>query len=146
MAAGLRSKLDMKHGFMQKIIQNQVDSAWYVDWHHCIVIIFVVKDTYDKEVKAKLLEKPKHKQNKQKKPDLNVYVPPTKHKEMFVLEFEDKDGSVYKIPVCKDDSAREIAQKIGEEKKLPSAYIAALERRLEHEISLREGQESDPNS
>lgn len=25
MAAGLRSRLDMKHGFMKKIIQNQVD-------------------------------------------------------------------------------------------------------------------------
>ena len=41
---------------------------------------FFNRDTYDKEVKAKLLEKPKHKQNKQKKPNLNVYVPPTKHK------------------------------------------------------------------
>lgn len=82
MAAGLRSRLDMKHGFMKKIIQNQVD-----------------RDTYDKEVKAKLTEKPKQRQNKQKKPDIHVYVPPTKLKEMFILEFEDKDGSVFKTSV-----------------------------------------------
>lgn len=41
---------------------------------------FFYRDTYDKEVKAKLTEKPKQRQNKQKKPDIHVYVPPTKLK------------------------------------------------------------------
>lgn len=114
---------------MKKIIQNQVD-----------------RDTYDKEVKAKLTEKPKQRQNKQKKPDIHVYVPPTKLKEMFILEFEDKDGSVFKTSVCKNDSASAIAQRVGEERNLPCDYIDALEERLEYEIALRESFESDPNS
>lgn len=42
--------------------------------------ILFYRDTYDKEVKAKLTEKPKQRQNKQKKPDIHVYVPPTKLK------------------------------------------------------------------
>ncbi|XP_048763149.1 UPF0561 protein C2orf68 homolog [Ostrea edulis] len=129
MAAGLRSKLDMRHGFMKSIIQNQVD-----------------RDTYDKEIKAKLTDKPKPKQNKQKKPDIHVYVPPTKLKEMFVLEFEDKDGSVYSTSVYKNDSASAIAQKIGEERNLPADYIAVLQERLHYEISTREGLTADPNS
>lgn len=45
-----------------------------------------------------------------------------------------------------NDSASAIAQRVGEERNLPSDYIAALEERLEYEISLREGFESDPNS
>ncbi|XP_062594468.1 UPF0561 protein C2orf68 homolog [Saccostrea cucullata] len=129
MATGLRSKLDMKHGFMKSIIQNQVS-----------------RDTYDKEVKAKLNEKPRHRQNKAKKPDINVYIPPTKLKEIFLLEFEDKDGTIYRTSVCKNDSASAIAQKIGEERNLPADFIAALEERLDHEISLRESHESDSNS
>lgn len=45
-----------------------------------------------------------------------------------------------------NDSASAIAQRVGEERNLPSDYIAALEACLEYEISLREGFESDPNS
>lgn len=45
-----------------------------------LIYIFFYRDTYDKEVKAKLTEKPKQRQNKQKKPDIHVYVPPTKLK------------------------------------------------------------------
>lgn len=45
-----------------------------------LFVWFFSRDTYDKEIKAKLTDKPKPKQNKQKKPDIHVYVPPTKLK------------------------------------------------------------------
>lgn len=116
-----KSKINMDHGFMKSIIRNQVD-----------------RDNYDKEVKAKKQDKLKFNQ-KPKKPNIDVYVPPTRQKkderiEIFQLEFEDREGNISSLIVYQDDKPHMLARKIGTEKNLPQPYMDALEERIKEEI------------
>ncbi|KAK3090604.1 hypothetical protein FSP39_013023 [Pinctada imbricata] len=119
-----KARIDMKHGFMKSIIQNQVD-----------------RDNYDKEVKAKQCEKHKPKSNKTRKPDISVYVPPTKLKDgqnpLFQLEFENRDGEIFTTQIYACDKGNAIATKIGQEMNLPPDFVSALEERIDEEILMR---------
>ncbi|XP_052069937.1 UPF0561 protein C2orf68 homolog [Mytilus californianus] len=119
--ANNKTKIDMGHGFMKSIIRNQVD-----------------RDNYDKEVKSKKQEKPKFNQ-RPKKPNIDVYVPPTRQKkdeknELFQLEFEDKEGDILTFIVYQDDKPHFVARKIGNEKQLTQPFIEALEERIKQEM------------
>ncbi|XP_067673442.1 UPF0561 protein C2orf68 homolog [Haliotis asinina] len=141
-------KLDMRHGFMKSIIRNQLD-----------------RDNYDREVKAKVegQERGKHTERHRKvKPDARTYIPPfsrnrrgrqekqdtfyaddqEEREELFMLEYEDKDGHIYKRKIYSTDSPESVARKLGHERHLSGPYIDALAQRLSEVMEKRHGSEN----
>ncbi|XP_076461253.1 UPF0561 protein C2orf68 homolog [Babylonia areolata] len=123
------ARINMQHGFMKSIIKNQVD-----------------RDNYDKEVKAKMESTPsnskyRHPKHRPKKPDKQVYVPPFMKKEnkeqLFVLEFEDRNGQIHTVDVYREDTAEHLAQELGCKCNLKTAYVSALSDRIQQEIDKR---------
>ncbi|KAL5018952.1 hypothetical protein ScPMuIL_004674 [Solemya velum] len=117
----------MKHGFMKSIIKNQVD-----------------RDNYDKEVRAaKKTDKNSKNAHRSKKPDVNVYIPPTSRQksdindELFHLEFEDKDEELHYITIYKDDKPAAVSRKLGQHVGLSAPFILALESRIREEMNIR---------
>ncbi|XP_071105542.1 UPF0561 protein C2orf68 homolog [Haliotis cracherodii] len=138
-------KLDMRHGFMKSIIRNQLD-----------------RDNYDKEVREKVSvqDRGKHTdRNKKTRPDARAYVPPFSRRrrgrqekqdtfymddredreELFMLEYEDRDGHIHKRKIYSTDSPDDVARKLGQERHLSAPYIDALAQRLSEEMEKRHG-------
>ncbi|CAL1532924.1 unnamed protein product [Lymnaea stagnalis] len=123
-----KQRIDMAHGFMKSVIRNQID-----------------RDNYDKEVKAKQQQGRGHIKlhpHKQKKPEIQTYVPPQRskkesHQHIFVLEYEHKNGEIITVHVAKGDIPEEIAKNIGEKFQLSNAFIDALAQKIDEEIVKR---------
>ncbi|KAK7111214.1 UPF0561 protein C2orf68 homolog [Littorina saxatilis] len=123
------ARINMQHGFMKSIIKNQVD-----------------RDNYDKEVRAKQeptapLPRLKQSKDRHKKPEQQVYVPPCLKKEnrqqLFLLEFEDRNGQIYTVDVFTDDKAEGLARLVGNDCSLKPAYVSALAQRIQQEMDKR---------
>ncbi|XP_059178601.1 UPF0561 protein C2orf68 homolog [Physella acuta] len=124
-----KQRIDMAHGFIKSVIRNQID-----------------RDNYDKEVKAKQQHgkfhmKPHSHTSKQKKPEIQTYIPPQRSKKelkhLYILEYEHKDGEVFPIHVAKTDIPEEVAKVIGEKFDLPEAFVDALAQQIHKEMLKR---------
>ncbi|CAH1795351.1 unnamed protein product [Owenia fusiformis] len=132
------NRLDMQHGFVKCIIKNQID-----------------RDNYDKEIKAKQTEKtPCKSQNnsKNKKPDIQTYVPPSRKTNssktnpdgtkmpvrqlLFKIEYEDEHGQKHEFEVFKGDDPTVLSKRFGKELKLPEILIRSLAERLKEETQM----------
>lgn len=121
-------------------------------------IRFYPGDNYDKEVKSKVNDKPKRfsfQPPRTKRPDAATYIPPPRleptadennqesseeddlPKTLFIFEFEDKDGKVYKQYVKEGVRAELLAQRMGYDRKLTPGMIQALQDRLQEEMDKR---------
>ncbi|RUS89925.1 hypothetical protein EGW08_002277 [Elysia chlorotica] len=126
--ATAKHRIDMAHGFMKSVIRNQID-----------------RDNYDKEVKAQRQDKrnPRsHQSSKQKKPELQTYIPPQRSKkdkghQLYLLEYEHENGEIFSVDVTKNDVPKALASEIGERFKLPQEFVDVLTQRIEEEIDKR---------
>ncbi|KAK3795240.1 hypothetical protein RRG08_056299 [Elysia crispata] len=127
--ATTKHRIDMAHGFMKSVIRNQID-----------------RDNYDKEVKAQQRQDKRnvrpHQSSKQKKPELQTYVPPQRSKkdksqQLYLLEYEHENGETFSVGVTKNDVPKALASEIGEKFKLPKEFVDVLTQRIEEEIDKR---------
>ncbi|XP_064595522.1 UPF0561 protein C2orf68 homolog isoform X2 [Liolophura sinensis] len=130
MASQPKARLDMGHGFIKCIIKNQVE-----------------RDNYDKEVKAKMNDKPKSVgQNRGKKPELKTYVPPPRSKikqetessVIFDLEYEDQKGKLHTISINRGDSVSHVARDFGLQIGMTEIHVKALAIKLHEEVDKRQ--------